>query len=240
MKKKLLFLLVLVFIFISCQKNETINIENKEEETLAAEVQVENIKSQFDYNNNGIDDYSDFVIGAKKDADNYPKYNPDYVSENNGYPDDNNGVCTDVIWRSFREAGYSLRSMLNQDIKIRREAYTNIKDQPNPNIDFRRVKTLKPFFEKYCQLLETEMTDPKNWQPGDIVIFGPKDFHIGLLSDKRNVDGYPYVIHNMGQAEREEDYLPRKKKDISGHYRFNVLDIPQETLKPWVDGENGK
>lgn len=203
-------------------------------------VQVPNIQSPVDYNGNGVDDYTDFVKGAQDDAQRHPRYNPDYVSENKGYPDPNNGVCTDVIWRAFREAGYSLRSMLNADIKKRRPDYTNIRNAPDPNIDFRRVKTLRPFFEKYAIVLENAMTDPNEWQPGDVIIFNPRDFHIGILSDKRNRDGYPLVIHNMGQAAREEDYLSRKNGEISGHYRFDASQIPESVLKAWVDGEDGQ
>lgn len=47
-------------------------------------VQVNNIASSMDFNDNGLDDYSDFVLGARKDANNHPSYNGDYVSKNNG------------------------------------------------------------------------------------------------------------------------------------------------------------
>lgn len=199
-----------------------------------------NIQSEIDFNENGIDDYTDFVKGARKDCENFPRYNPDYVSENNGYPDPQNGVCTDVIWRAFKEAGYSLRSMLNADIARRRSAYTNIEGRPDPKIDFRRVKTLRPFFEKYALSLETEMTDPNQWQAGDIILFNPHDFHIGILSDKRNDEGYPLVMHNMGQAHREEDYLSRMQDRISGHFRFDASQISQEVLRAWEPGEDGQ
>lgn len=248
---KIALILLLTLILSSCRgdfkfkNNNDGNYKEKDEINVEVEkiedlVQVENIKSDFDYNGNGLDDFSDFVLGARKDAENHPNYNPEYVSINNGYPDPENGVCTDVIWRAFREAGYSLRTMLNEDINRRRSAYTNIEGNPNPNIDFRRVKTLKPFFEEYCEVLETDLNDPSEWQPGDIVTFNPRDFHIGILSDKRNPDGYPYVIHNMGQSEREEDYLSKKVGEISGHYRFRADNISGEVLKPWLDGENGE
>ena len=238
------FACIFLLIFASaCQRTnreiEPSVIEKPATEKVVA-VQVDNIKGDFDYNQNGLDDYTDFVKGAREDAKNHPAYIPDYISENNGYPGPDQGVCTDVIWRAFREGGFSLRTMLNEDIKRRLEDYSNIKDGPNPNIDFRRVKTLRPFFEKYADKLEIEMTDPSQWQPGDIVIFSPRDFHIGLLSDRRNSQGYPYVFHNMGQKDREEDYLTKKKGEITGHYRFNASNIPPEILKPWVQGEDGR
>ncbi len=217
--------------------------EEKREEKLEEKLQEEiskkypNIKSKTDYNNNGKDDYSDFIDGAREDARNHPKYDSAYVGINNGYPDPKSGVCTDVIWRAMKQAGYSMRSMLNADIARRRQAYTNISASPDPKIDFRRVKTLRPFYEKYCLKLETDLNDPNKWQPGDIIIFGPRDFHIGILSDKRNQEGFPFVFHNMGQTEREEDFL--KRYPITGHYRFVAKDIPKNVLKPWVDGEDG-
>ncbi len=47
-------------------------------------VQVNNIASSMDFNDNGLDDYSDFVLGARKDANNHPSYNGDYVSKTMG------------------------------------------------------------------------------------------------------------------------------------------------------------
>ena len=32
-------------------------------------------------------------------------------------PPDTEGVCTDVIWRAFKNAGYSLKDMVDEDIK---------------------------------------------------------------------------------------------------------------------------
>lgn len=237
---KLLACLSFLLVVSACQGPKEAQVKKDLEPQKPMAVQVDNIKADFDYNQNGVDNFTDFVKGARIDAQNQPAYVPDYIGENNGYPGPDQGVCTDVVWRAFREGGYSLRSMLNQDIFRRLEAYTNIKEGPNPNIDFRRVKTLRPFFEEYCEKLELEMTDPSQWQPGDIIIFSPRDFHIGILSDKRNDQGYPLVFHNMGHRDREEDYLSRKKGQISGHYRFKAQDIPPEVLKPWVLGEDGR
>jgi len=61
----------------------------------------------------------------------------------------------------------------------------------------------------------------EEWQPGDIVVFGN---HVAIVSDKRNKDGIPYIIHNAGQPNREEDALLKwyKSKGIIGHYRFSL------------------
>lgn len=188
---------------------------------------IETLHSSIDFNNNGIDDYTDILLGARKDAKNRPKYNGEY--QDNGFPPENIGVCTDVVWRAFKNAGYNLREMVDLDIKLRGEAYSHIKCQ-DKNIDFRRVKNLHIFFKEHAICLATDITKLEEWQPGDIVIFN-NDKHIGIISDKRNRYGLPYVIHNGGQPNREEDYL--KKAFINGHYRFDSSKILKELLIEW-------
>ena len=83
------------------------------------------IKSDVDANNNGIDDYTDILEGARIDAYNHPVYDGRYW--NLGYPPDNIGVCTDVIWRAFKHAGYNLRAMLDNDIEKYNKEYNGIK-----------------------------------------------------------------------------------------------------------------
>ncbi len=192
----------------------------------ASDFNIKTIYSKSDYDDDNIDDYSEFVIGARKDA----KKSPTYISKyyDNSYPPDNEGVCTDVIWRAFKQAGYSLRDMIDEDIKNNPNDYPNIKYR-DKNIDFRRVMNQKTFFSKYSLILTTSTKKIGEWQPGDIVVF--EDKHIGIISDRRNKDGIPYVIHNGGQLNREEDYLTKQK--ITGHYRFDATKIDKEVLKPW-------
>ena len=54
--------------------------------------------------------------------------------------------------------------------------------------------------------------------PGDIVVFSPS--HIGIISDKRNKDGIPYLIHHGGQPNKEEDCIIKRDMEITGHYRW--------------------
>lgn len=190
---------------------------------------IETVYSKIDFNNNGIDDYTDIFLGAKKDAKNHPKYNDAYYGE--GYPPDNIGVCTDVVWRAFKNAGYSLRDMVDKDINKRPESYPRIKKSDN-NIDFRRVRNLRIFFEEYAIILTIDKNQIEQWQAGDIVIFG-EDKHIGIVSDKRNRKGIPYIIHNGGQLKREEDYL--KRAEITGHYRFDPISLPEDIVAKWEE-----
>lgn len=187
--------------------------------------------SSVDYNNNGVDDYTDILLGARKDAENHPTYDSTYFES--GYPPDNIGVCTDVVWRAFKNAGYCLRDMVDRDVEARLLHYTDI-TEPDTNIDFRRVRNLHVFFEEYAISLTLDPDDIEDWQPGDIVIFGA-DQHIGIISDKRNSDGWTYVIHNGGQDKREEDLFSRAKQDITGHYRFDASMVDESVFVAWED-----
>ena len=73
------------------------------------------LKSSIDFDNDGIDDYTDIMLGSRKDAENCPTYKSVYYS--GGYPPDNEGVCTDVVWRAFNNAGYNLKDLIDEDIK---------------------------------------------------------------------------------------------------------------------------
>ena len=147
----------------------------------AKDFNIETLKSQKDYDNDGIDDYTDIMLGAREDALNMPTYKSAYYA--GGYPPENEGVCTDVIWRA--------------------------------------VYNLKVFFDNNANVLTNDIYKIEEWQPGDIVIF--EESHIGIISDKRNKNGVPYLIHNTGQPVREEDVMERYKQIITGHYRWNGL-----------------
>lgn len=195
----------------------------------AEDFRIETVKSSVDFDTDGTDDYTDILLGARKDAKNHPKYDGKYID--GGYPPDNIGVCSDVVWRAFKNAGYSLRDMVDSDIAARPEAYPLIK-KPDTNIDFRRVRNLRIFFDKYAVSLTTDIEKIEEWQPGDIVIFN-NNKHIGIVSDKRTRDGVTYIIHNGGQPNREEDYL--KRSAVVAHYRFDASKIDKEVLKPWKE-----
>jgi len=175
---------------------------------------IKTVKSTNDQNGNGIDDYTDIMLGARADAEKSPAYRSAYYQ--GGYPPDNEGVCTDVIWRAFRNAGYNLKDMVDEDIAANTSAYPRVNGSPDPNIDFRRVPNLKVFLERHALSLTLDTSKIEEWQPGDIVTYG--DFHIAVVSDRRSKDGKPYIIHNMGQPNREEAALTYST--ISGHFRF--------------------
>lgn len=216
-KKKIIWILVVFFIAILGLGLYLLWIGNQKTYT-AEDFGIETIHSQNDADQDGMDDYTDILYGAKAEAKRKPTYQSAYYS--GGYPPETEGVCTDVIWRAFRDAGYSLKDLVDQDIQENLEAYPRVEGKPDPNIDFRRVPNLKVYFERNAQSLTTDLTQIEQWQPGDIVTFGTT--HIGIVSDLRNQKGVPYLIHNAGQPKREEDVLEMWNhfNPISGHFRI--------------------
>ncbi|MDO5522068.1 MAG: DUF1287 domain-containing protein [bacterium] len=223
----IIFLVFCIFIGIAYHYLDYYNLIPKKSHT-AEEFNITTITSSVDYNKNGIDDYTDFLLGARKEAEHHSKYDGTYYV--GGYPPDNIGVCTDVVWRAFKNAGYCLKDMVDTDIKNTLDAYPKVNYSPDPNIDFRRVPNLKVYFERHGISLTLDTNKIEEWQPGDIITFSST--HIGILSDKRNSDGVPYLIHNSGQPNREEDAL-LKQKEITGHYRFDASKVDTALLIAW-------
>lgn len=171
--------------------------------------------SSLDKDGDGIDDQVDILEGAIAYVNTHPKYKSAYYA--GGYPNDGYGVCTDVVAYALKAAGYDLMEFLSADIAMHADMYDI--EVADKNIDFRRVKNLYVFFNLNAESLTTDIKDIKSWQGGDIVIFKN---HIAIVSDRRNLDGIPYVIHhaNPFQKSYEEDIL-EKHDDIRGHYRWN-------------------
>ena len=176
---------------------------------------IADIHSSVDRDGDGVDDQMDILQGARDYIASQPVYKSKYYST--GYPDDQYGVCTDVVANAMKSAGYDLMQLVNEDILSDPQAYGI--EEPDVNIDFRRVKNLKVYFAHTAVSLTTDVHDISEWQGGDIVIF---EKHIVIVSDKRNDYGVAYVIHHNDplQAAYEEDIL-EKRDDIIGHYRIS-------------------
>lgn len=216
--RKTFLVIVIVFITLTISITGLLIYQKNENVYYAKDFDIETVISKTDCDNDGIDDYTDILQGAKIEAENKPTYKSAYYS--GGYPPDNEGVCTDVIWRALKNAGYSLKDMVDEDIKNNIDKYPRVDGKPDSNIDFRRVPNLKVYFERNQINLTTDLSKIGEWQPGDIVVFGSS--HIGIISDKRNKKGIPYLLHNGGQPLREEDILEVYNiyEPITGHYRM--------------------
>lgn len=178
---------------------------------------IENYISSIDKDNDGIDDQTDILNNVRDYISKKPKYKSKYYET--GYPNDEYGVCTDVVANGLKGAGYDLMELVNQDIINDKEEY-NI-ETIDKNIDFRRVRNLAIYFKNNSISLTTDITQIEEWQGGDIVIF---ENHIGIISDKRNKKGIPFLIHHANplQVQYEEDVLELYGQDsIIGHYRIS-------------------
>ena len=176
---------------------------------------IKTYTSNVDEDNDGIDDETDILNNVRKYIATKPKYKSKYYAT--GYPNDGYGVCTDVVAFGLKDAGYNLMELVNEDIVNNKDSY-NIKTI-DKNIDFRRVVNLKIYFDNHAVSLTTDINKIEEWQGGDIVVFKK---HIGIVSDKRNKNGIPFVIHHATPFQRsyEEDIL-ENRRDITGHYRIS-------------------
>lgn len=171
--------------------------------------------SEVDKDGDGIDDQTDILNNVKKYIATNPKYKSKYYGS--GYPDDEYGVCTDVVAFGLKDAGYDIMELLNENVKANRELYDI--DVVDKNIDFRRVENLKVYFDNTAISLTTDVNQIEEWQGGDIVVFKN---HIGIISDNRNKNGITFVIHHANPYQKyyEEDIL-ENRNDIVGHYRIS-------------------
>ncbi len=186
-------------------------------------LQVPGIDFAHDEDGDGIDDLSDIVLGARAEVERAPRYRGAYYQ--GGYPPIEEGVCTDLIWRALRDAGYDLKTLVDEDISRNVSVYPRVEGSPDPNIDFRRVQNLSVFFQRRADILTIEIIpgDVENlsqWQPGDIVVWDRPYAHIAIISNKRRPDGVPYILHNGGPVPRESDRLLTWPSELIWHFRF--------------------
>lgn len=186
------FLKIFVFSYNTVNTNEELSVLNQETNTHPL---VESARNQ---------------IGI------VTKYDNQYY--NGGYPPEGRGACTDVIERALMDQGYDLKNKIDKDMLNFPEEYPYKSD---PNINYRRVVNLKIFFDRYFEKIDLE----QDWQPGDIVTYDQIPgglWHIAILSDKKNKDGIPLLIHNYGRGVIEDDFLFKWPAAITGHYRLRV------------------
>ncbi len=188
-------------------------------------VQTVNVPEEYstvDRNGNDIPDPMDIVFAARKEVEQRTHYKSAYYA--GGYPPNDEGVCTDVIWRGLLGANIILKDLIDQDIIDYIDLYPRVDGSPDPNIDFRRVPNQYMFFERHAESLTTKLIpgdieNLKEWQPGDIVVFLDGFHHVGIVSDKRAKDGTPYLIHN-NRPFAAEVKLTSFSTPIAGHYRW--------------------
>lgn len=129
------------------------------------------------------------------------------------------GVCTDVVIRALRAAGYDLQKLIREDMRTNFKRYPRRGAKPDPNIDHRRVPNQAAFFSAYGQVLTKSLKNPADWKPGDIVWWKFENGidHIGIVGGGKGASGLPLCVHNLGTCA-QEDVLGKWK--IVAHYRY--------------------
>ena len=130
------------------------------------------------------------------------------------------GVCTDVIIRAYRDCcGIDLQQLVHEDMLDNPDDY-DIAVEIDSNIDHRRVRNLRVFFENAGSIKSIRPIKTL-YHPGDIVTWNLyKDTlpHIGIVRDQYTDDGIPLIIHNAGGGVVVENIL--FKFNITGHYKY--------------------
>ena len=166
------------------------------------------------------------VVAARQQVGVTVTYDPAYVSlafPNGDVPRDR-GVCTDVVIRALRDGlAQDLQQLVNADMRANFAAYPKNwgLSRTDKNIDHRRVPNLQTLFKRRgCVQPLAKPYDPAKFLPGDLVTctVPPNLPHIMIVSDKKNPEGRPLVIHNIGAGAREEDCL--LEYPLTGHYRW--------------------
>lgn len=216
--KKVIIILIIVLIILVSGGGIILYISNYIPHKMysSEHFNIEAYKSDVDKDEDGIDDQTDFLMGVRSYIAKSPKYKSKYYGS--GYPDDEYGVCTDVVAFGFLASGYDIMELLNEDVKENRNEY-NI-STIDKKIDFRRVNNLNTYLKRNAISLTKDVNSIEEWAGGDIIVFSK---HIAVVSNMRNKKGIPFIIHhaNNYQSSYEEDKLELYKDDIVGHYRIS-------------------
>lgn len=154
-------------------------------------------------------------------------YDPSYFSM--GYPmgdvPEGKGVCTDVVIRAYRKLGIDLQKEVHEDMKSNFDKYPKLwgLSKTDRNIDHRRVPNLMAFFRRHGEVKRVS-DNAADYLPGAIVCWnlGGATTHIGLVVNKKSVDGERYlIVHNIGGGQVLADCLFDYK--IIGHYGYEKM-----------------
>lgn len=173
--------------------------------------------------NNQQDFYTKLSDAALSIIDRTIRYTPDYtkIAYPNGDVPKNQGVCTDVIIRSYRKLGIDLQKEVHEDMATNFNKYPKTWGlrSTDTNIDHRRVPNLEVFFSRKGTNL-TVTQKATDYKPGDIVTWRLANGrpHIGIVVAKKGQGGRYQMVHNIGAGQVMEDCL--FDYTINGHYRY--------------------
>jgi len=163
------------------------------------------------------------VAAARRQVGRTLTYDPAYavIPYPMGDVPEERGVCADVIIRALRACGVDLQQAVHEDMKASFSAYPKTwgLKRTDRNIDHRRVLNLAVFLKRRGTSLPVTQ-EAADYRPGDLVTctVAGKLPHIMIMSDRRNGEGVPLIVHNIGQGAREEDRL--FEFPLKGHFRW--------------------
>lgn len=169
--------------------------------------------------------YDLFLVGAREEVKNGTRYDASYqaLAYPGGDVHSGGGACTDIIIRALRHAGYDLQVLIHEDMAGHFSLYPQLwgLSGPDPNIDHRRTQNQIVFLQRFGETLPLEVSEEtlSLWRHGDLVywLFPDGQQHTGVISDLKNREGIPLVIHNAGVAREQNCLL---KWEIIGHFRY--------------------
>lgn len=174
-----------------------------------------------DHDGDGIVDRLDILRGAKKLLINRAAYHERYqtLPYPNGDVSRTEGVCTDTIIRSLRNAGLDLQRLVHEDILAARGSYPMV-EKVDANINHRRVKTMRSWFLRHFRALPVDA----DFQPGDVVFFDtfPNKSgaeHVGLVSDRAGSDGKLLIVNNWTDGAVDAEMPLLSFVPVTDHFR---------------------
>ncbi|MDH3404904.1 MAG: DUF1287 domain-containing protein, partial [Acidobacteriota bacterium] len=173
------------------------------------------------------------VAGALLSVARAPRYDPSYAEL--AYPGGDvaadRGAAVDVVVRAFRHAGVDLQRAVHEDIVAAPAAYGI--EEPDANIDHRRIRNLFTFFERRAATLST--APDGDWAPGDVVFWDRNRDgvagHLGILTADRGPSGELLVVHHH-RPEGEFAGTPGAgdvllRWPVVGHFRWSFEAAPE-------------
>jgi len=195
----ILFMLIVAAVMIGIRKYDLYSEDTQEKnDSFQRSQEFERYVSSYDTDGDGVDDQTDMLESARAYIETKPKYKSKYYS--GGYPDDEYGVCTDVVAQAMLGTGFDLQKLIDEDIKENPQDYDI--EKLDSNIDFRRVPNQNVYFKNHAISLTKDLSETEKWQGGDIVVFKK---HIGIVSDRRGKDGVPYLIHHHRKGQKKDE-----------------------------------
>ena len=166
----LIFIIIIFCIMVLILLNKMVLVK---EYYKASDFNIKTVYSKVDYNKNGIDDYSDFLLGAKK-----------IKGKNSSYEE--------LMIKVFQYAGYNLDKMVDNYFK-------DSKDLEN-KMD--RISLYKSFINDNATKISINFKKKEEFQPGDFIFLSEGIGLLSDKRDKNGLN-YIIVIENGKVVEKE-------------------------------------